>query len=245
MKFSYFWTFIGLIIFCTLVHWSYKSKLQELDNKIYYTNLQIKQLTELVNNQQELLGNLDSSLTTLDEAIHIDSKRRVKINKVRGFISRLLKEINTEATRRITPIQISEISTAIVDYGNQYNVPNSLIIAVIRQESNFDIKAVSSAGAKGLIQILPSTAEDIKVWLNKPYYDAFKPSQNIQFGVYYLGKLLNMFPKDISKAVMAYNTGPGNVIRFQAGEIQLYPETINYEEKVINYYQQYKNLGID
>ena len=99
-----------------------------------------------------------------------------------------------------------------------------LVSAVIKAESNGDPKAVSTAGAKGLMQLIDSTASDMGV------RNVFDPRENIEGGVKYLRKMINRFG-DIKKALAAYNAGPEAVKRYEG--IPPYRETKNYVEKVL------------
>jgi soluble lytic murein transglycosylase-like protein len=117
-----------------------------------------------------------------------------------------------------------------------YQIPEALIRAVIRVESDFDPRAVSPANARGLMQMIPATAERMLV------SDVFDPRQNIFGGVRYLRVLANTFNGDLALTVAAYNSGEGAVTRY--GGIPPYPETQDYVVKVIGYYRQYRNDSV-
>ena len=117
-----------------------------------------------------------------------------------------------------------------------YQIPEALIRAVIRVESDFDPRAVSPANARGLMQMIPETAERMLV------ADVFDPRQNIFGGVRYLRVLANTFNGDLALTVAAYNAGEGAVTRH--GGIPPYPETQDYVVKVIGYYRQYRNDSV-
>ena len=106
-----------------------------------------------------------------------------------------------------------------------------LLMAVIDVESGFNAGAVSSAGAQGIMQIMPETGKDLE--LENP----FDPSENIDAGVRYLKSLLDTFP-DRRLAVAAYNAGPNAVKKY--GGIPPYAETQNYVQKVWARLQHYE-----
>jgi soluble lytic murein transglycosylase-like protein len=113
-----------------------------------------------------------------------------------------------------------------------YQIPEELVRAVIRVESDFDPRAVSPANARGLMQLVPETAERMMVT------DSFDPRQNIFGGVRYLRVLANLFNGDIQLTIAAYNAGEGAVMRY--GGIPPYRETQEYVVKVLGNYRQYR-----
>jgi soluble lytic murein transglycosylase len=108
----------------------------------------------------------------------------------------------------------------------KYNIKPSVINAVITVESDWDPEAISKKGAIGLMQLMPSTAKDMKI------ENPFDPEENIEGGTRYLRYLLNRFNEDINLALAAYNAGPGLVERF--GGIPSISETKNFVKKVIS-----------
>lgn len=118
--------------------------------------------------------------------------------------------------------------TEISKAAQKYELPEKLIAAVMKQESNFNASAVSSAGASGLMQLMPSTAKYLGV------NDRFDPEQNIMGGAKYLRQMLDQFDNNLSTALAAYNAGPGNVRKYDG--IPPFKETQNYVKKVLNYF---------
>lgn len=115
-----------------------------------------------------------------------------------------------------------------------YQIPEELIRAVIKVESDYDPRAVSSAGAQGLMQLMPQTA------LRMQIRDSFDPRLNIFGGVRYLRVLANHFNGDIELTVAGYNAGEGAVMRY--GGIPPYEETQHYVMKVLYYYHRFRTV---
>jgi soluble lytic murein transglycosylase-like protein len=111
-----------------------------------------------------------------------------------------------------------------------FNIPFEFIKAVIKAESAFNPRAVSRAGAQGLMQLMPQTAEDMGV------NDSFDPRENIFGGSRYLRILADRYNGDINLVLSAYNAGPGSVDRYDGIP---YEDTRRYIQTVYRYYQEY------
>ncbi len=114
----------------------------------------------------------------------------------------------------------SDIPTLIARAGAERNIDVDLLYAVIHTESGFHTHAVSRAGARGLMQLMPKTARDLGV------DDPFKPDQNINGGAQYLDQLLTRYHDNVSLALAAYNAGPEAVDRYHG--VPPYRETRAY-----------------
>jgi soluble lytic murein transglycosylase-like protein len=115
-----------------------------------------------------------------------------------------------------------------------YQIPEALIRAVIKVVSDYDPRAISYAGARGLMQLMPETAERLGV------KDINDPRENIFGGVRYLRVLANMFNGDLDFTVAAYNAGENAVI--QHGGIPPYAQTRDYVVKVNKFYRRYRTI---
>lgn len=120
----------------------------------------------------------------------------------------------------------------ITEAAHTYEVPFPLLKAIIKAESNFDPKAVSKAGAAGLMQIMPDNFKNFNI------KDPFNPWENIMGGAGYFSRLLDRFEGELPLAIAAYNAGPGMVDRYK--DIPPFRETRNYVKKVIKYYRFFK-----
>jgi len=130
---------------------------------------------------------------------------------------------------------MSEIYDVVNKYSKEYGVDSKLVLAVIKAESNFDSTAVSSAGAQGLMQLMPENCKENGV------SNPFNINQNIKGGVEQLKGYLDSYGGDVQMALMAYNGGPGTMekrgVTSSSDLYKMYEETQNYVPKVMNYYK--------
>jgi len=129
-------------------------------------------------------------------------------------------------------INIRDYNKIITQAAAKFNLDAALIKAVIKAESNFNHKAVSRAGAKGLMQLMPQTASSLNV------DDVFHPGNNIEGGARYLRYLLNLYRGNLTLALAAYNAGEGAVAKYNYG-VPPYRETQNYVRRVLALYESY------
>ncbi len=127
-----------------------------------------------------------------------------------------------------SPERFFRYDVHISEASDLYLIPRALIKAVIKVESDFDPNVVSVAGAEGLMQLLPETAERMKV------KNTFDPTHNIRGATKYLRLLANMFEGDLLLTLAAYHAGEWNVIKYEG--IPPFKTTINYIKNVLKYY---------
>lgn len=134
----------------------------------------------------------------------------------------------------------TDIEYGPVDYmsliskmSKKYMVDDALIRAIIKVESDFNPTAVSKAGAKGLMQLMPETAKDLGV------ENVFNPEDNVEGGVKYLKSLISRFDDNLPLAIAAYHAGGGAVKKHN--DIPPFDSTQKFVKRVLNYFERYKN----
>jgi soluble lytic murein transglycosylase-like protein len=123
------------------------------------------------------------------------------------------------------PVTPAEVKPIIAREAEKHKLDTRLVQAVVETESAYSPCAVSSAGAMGLMQLMPATAESLQVT------DPFDPNQNITAGTAFLKQMLERYGGDVAKALAAYNAGPARVDA--AGGIPAIPETQEYVRKIM------------
>ena len=124
---------------------------------------------------------------------------------------------------KLTPADLHEI---LASAGKEHNLDVDLLASVVKAESNGNPKAVSPVGARGLMQLMPATADGLGV------ADSYKPDQNVRGGSTYLDGLLVRYHDNLALALAAYNAGPEAVDRYHG--IPPYHETKAYVARVIH-----------
>jgi len=128
------------------------------------------------------------------------------------------------------------LHSIVIQAAGRYQVDPALVKAIIMAESGYNTRAISKRGAKGLMQLMPATAQALGV------EDIFNPKQNISGGVRYFKKLVTQFDGDVKLALAAYNAGSRNVRYYQG--IPPFKATRFYIKKVFKYYEIYKDQMI-
>jgi soluble lytic murein transglycosylase-like protein len=134
-------------------------------------------------------------------------------------------EPSVQAQPPLTPREL--VTRAAINAG----LPPEIVHSVARAESGYNTGAISPKGAIGLMQLMPGTAAELNV-------DPYDPAQNVEAGARYLRGLLLKYendPHQVSKAIAAYNAGPGAVDKYNG--IPPYPETVQYVNRVLKQYE--------
>ncbi len=130
------------------------------------------------------------------------------------------------------PVPEGPYGSLIYETAKRHQVNPQVVAALIRQESAGKVRAVSHKGARGLMQLMPATAQRFGVRKDQ----LFEPKHNLEAGVRYLSWLMDQFPNDLAKILAAYNAGEGAVARYKG--IPPYRETQNYVRRI------FTNLGL-
>lgn len=123
-------------------------------------------------------------------------------------------------------LSLADLHEMLTQAGHEHNLDVDLLASLVKAESGGNARAVSRAGARGLMQLMPSTAADLGV------NDSFKPGENVQGGSTYLSTLLTHYHDNLALALAAYNAGPAAVNRYHG--IPPYHETRVYVARVIH-----------
>lgn len=177
-------------------------------------NVEVKD-TAIQNDLSSFRASIQSRVDTIDSTIDPELKRRALVKTVRDAITE-----NTD--RKIGIRSLNRIANAVIDYSYEQNLSIAIILAQMKQESDFEQTAKSHAHAKGLMQILDhpqrSTADEIAGELGYRGYNIWDIRVNVRFGAFYMRKMLTAFNNNYEDALRAYNFGPHHVLEVKAGD---------------------------
>ena len=167
-----------------------------------------------------------------------DNSEMLAARNTKGVTSRRKRRVRATAPRRTArrPGQIrpntsyEQLKNEVDDSARRHGLEPELVRAIIQAESRWDSNALSTAGARGLMQLMPKTA----AWLG--VRDSYDPAQNIEGGTKYIARLIRQYRGNVAKALMAYNCGPGNVNK---GRIPA--STRKYARSILATYNRLKN----
>jgi hypothetical protein len=181
----------------------------------------------------------DKKLVLLEESIDPKNYRWAKIKEARTAISNV-------GSRSLTIEERTAIAVAVVDASEEFDLPANLILAMIKQESDFNRLAISKKSAKGLMQVMDFTAREVNDWLGTRHYKWRHAKYNVRVGGAYLARMIFRFEGDLELAIRAYNAGPTYVENVNAGIWRDYPEeTKDYLIRVVKYREKFIGEGID
>lgn len=174
--------------------------------------------------------------TTKDGTVLFSDQRPGSIGKTYKYLGDRLKRGNATAScRGMNEARLAEraakLESLINRHAESFGVDPALIKAIARVESCFHQQAVSTAGAQGIMQLMPATAKSLGVT------DSFNAEQNIRGGTQYFAAMFQRFNYNHRLALAAYNAGPGAVDHY--GDIPPYAETQRYVKKVMQRYREY------
>ncbi len=172
-------------------------------------------------------GAITVPLTRIDRVIDDEVVPRAIVEEVKKAVEKDGGIFPTRSWRyddKRGPIFKSKFDKLIVEASKKFDVDAALVSAVIKAESDFNARELSDKGARGLMQLMPSTAERFGVT------DSYDPVANIYGGVRYLRWLLQTFNGNADLAVAAYNAGEGNVWKYNG--VPPFRETLNYINRI-------------
>lgn len=202
-------------------------------NMKYYGKTAVAFITAVL-----MVSVLSSTIAKADVYKYVDKNGHVYLtdrpnHKGYRLLIKTWKGWREKRTTRVNLAKRQEIYKPIIkSAATQHRLPSALVHAVIFAESAYNPEAVSSAGAVGMMQLMPETAKRFGVANSK------NAQANIQGGTRYLRLLLDMFNNNLDLALAAYNAGEGAVMKY-GNTIPPYKETQHYVKKVKKYYKLY------
>lgn len=192
---------------------------------IYPNNQNVK--TESFENVLQASTKSNFGTLLLDPQLKRVNANIVKQTPQMSF-SNALQEANAVQANTTQPASKAQVLNVISQISKKHGVDEKLVQALIKQESGFNPKAKSKAGAMGLMQLMPSTAKNLGV------QDPYNMVQNVEGGVKYLKSMLNKYNGNVILALAAYNAGPNAVDKYSG--VPPYKETQNYVRNILANY---------
>jgi soluble lytic murein transglycosylase len=181
-----------------------------------------------------------AALYELARAFEVIGMTDLSARATARLLARLPSEVAATAPREVLRLAYPvDYTGPLLEVAEAEEVPPLLFLALIRQESFFDPLAGSSAGALGLTQVIPPTAEEIAESLGVGDFetdDLFRPVVSLRFGASYLSDQMDRFEGNMYQALAAYNGGPGNALRWRdasGGDVDLFVEEIDLGESAL------------
>jgi hypothetical protein len=204
-------------------------------------------LNGLEDDQDELSGvvknnfdALSSRIDTVESTIDPEKKRRKLIAKIRDAI-------NENTNRNLDIRSLNAIANAVIDYSYLYDFTIPQVLAQMRVESNFDAKAKSSAGAEGIMQIVPDTMRLVQYDMRDgpSRLNVWNIHHSVRAGCFYLRQQITRFGS-YEEGLRAYNWGPHNLARYNSGERKDIPdETSEYVPKIKSFIEIFEKYGLE
>lgn len=171
----------------------------------------LRSTSDVLGKRMERLSlEINARVDTIDSTIDPKEKRKSLVAKIRNAI--------TENTKTKLDIRtLNRIANAALDYSYEFNLPPAMVLAQIKQESDFKHKVVSHAEAQGLMQIIPPTADEIAGKLGIRSYKIFDIRTNIRFGCFYMAEMLHRNKNDYDYALRSYNFGHHRMLEVKNG----------------------------
>lgn len=188
----------------------------------------------VINIENQLNPEIENNTQTFVDALKksMNEKYTFRLQNSTTDIKKTAQNSSSVSSSQTVPTSSNytreQLGNIVSNISAKYNVDEKLVNAVIRQESGFNVKAKSKAGAMGLMQLMPATAKGLGV------KDPYNPVQNVEGGVKYLSNLLKKYNGNVILALAAYNAGSGAVDKYNG--VPPYKETQNYVKSILANY---------